>query len=353
MPVKLKPVSEQVIVITGGSSGIGLATAKLAASRGAKVVLAARTREALGQAVDQIKYAGGDAVFVEADVAKSADLERVAATALERFGRIDTWVNNAGVGIWGTIDEVSEEDMRQLFEINFWGTVHGSQIALKHLRTSGGAIVNVGSLTSDRAIPLQGIYSASKHAIKGFTDALRTELEHEGAPVSVTLIKPASIGTPMPQHVKNYTDNEPKFLPPVYAPEEVARTILNAAEYAVREAVVGGAARTLGTLAALAPRLIDFIASIFMMPGQIGKKEPSMTDNLHGGQSEAKVTGDHQGSTIRPSLYTKAARHPAIMLTAAGATAAGVGLFLWGRNRTRRSATVETSSEAEVEAHPS
>jgi NAD(P)-dependent dehydrogenase (short-subunit alcohol dehydrogenase family) len=353
MPVKLKPVSEQVIVITGASSGIGLATAKLAARRGAKVVLAARTREALAEAVDQIKYAGGEAVFVEADVTNPADLERIAAAALERFGRIDTWVNNAGVGIWGMIDEVPEEDMRQLFEINFWGTVHGSQVALKHLRDRGGAIVNVGSLTSDRAIPLQGIYSASKHAIKGFTDALRSELQHEGAPVSVTLIKPASIGTPMPQHVKNYTQREPNFLPPVYAPEEVARTILNAAEYPVREAVIGGAARTLSTLGQIAPRLIDLIAAKLMVPAQIGTKEPTMTDNLHEGRSEARTTGDHQGSVIRPSLYSKAARHPAIALTAAGATAAGVGLFLWSRGRSKPSATAEVSTEAEVEAHPS
>ncbi len=355
MPVKLKPVSEQVIVITGASSGIGLATAKLAAERGAKVVLNARTREALAQAVDEIKYAGGEAVFVEADVSKAEDFDKIAAVAIDRFGRIDTWVNNAGVGIWGMIEEVDETDMRQLFETNFWGVVHGSQTAIKYLRDKGGAIINVGSVTSDRAFPVQGIYSASKHAVKGFTDALRMELAHEGAPISVTLIKPASIGTPMPQHVKDLHAEEPNFPPPVYAPEEVARTILHAAEYPVRDAYIGSGARTLGLLAGIAPRFLDWVSAKFLVPAQFGTKEATGTDNLHQGQSEAKVRGDHQGSTIRPSLYTKAARHPAMTLTAAGAAAAGVGLFLWSRSGGigHDEARAEKSTEAEVEAHPS
>jgi hypothetical protein len=253
------------------------------------------------------------------------------------------------------IDEVSEADMRQLFETNFWGVVHGSQTAVKHLRDRGGAIINVGSVTSDRAFPVQGIYSASKHAVKGFTDALRMELEHQGAPVSVTLIKPASIGTPMPQHVKDLHAEEPKFPPPVYAPEEVARTILHAAEYPVRDAYIGSGARTMAVLGSIAPRFMDWVSSTFLVPAQFGEKSATMTDNLHSGQAEALVRGDHQGSTIRPSLYTKAARHPAMTLTAAGAAAAGVGLFLWSRSGRDEEVTalIETSTEAEVEAHPS
>jgi short-subunit dehydrogenase len=353
--MKLKPIDQQVIVITGASSGIGLATAKLAAERGAKVVLASRTREALAQAVDEIKQAGGEAAFVEADVAKREDVERIAATAIDRFGAFDTWVNNAGVGIWGLIDEVTEADMRQLFETNFWGTVYGCETAVAHLRHKGGALINVGSLTSDRALPVQGIYSASKHAVKGFTDALRTELEYENAPISVTLIKPGSIGTPMPQHVKNYSSQEANFPPPVYRPEEVAETILHAAEHPVRDAFIGSGARAISMLAGVAPRLLDWVSAKLLVPAQHGQKPATRTDNLHAGRSEALVIGDHQGSTIRPSLYTRAARNPAMTLTAAGAAAAGVGLFVWSRRGTGADggAVVGTSTADEVEAHPS
>src|SRR5690606_22426457 len=115
------------------------------------------------------------------------------ARAVEAFGRIDTWVNNAGVSVFGRIQDVPLEDHRRLFETNFWGAVHGSLVALEHLGERGGALINVGSAYSHRAVPLQGMYGASKHALRGFTDALRAELEAEGAPVSVTLVKPGGI----------------------------------------------------------------------------------------------------------------------------------------------------------------
>lgn len=209
MATSLKPLEQQVIVITGSSSGIGLATARAAAARGARVVLAARNGEALARIEREIVEQGGRAAHVVADVGRREDVQRIADVALERFGGFDTWVNNAGIGVYGRLDKLSEPDAKRLFDTNFWGVVFGSQVALPHLERTGGALINLGSVVSDIAMTTQGMYAASKHAVKGFTDALRLELEERDAPVSVTLIKPAAINTPYVDHAANYTGVEP------------------------------------------------------------------------------------------------------------------------------------------------
>ncbi len=346
MAAKLKPLSQQVIVITGASSGIGLATARLAAVKGAKVVLSARTRDALARAVDEINQAGGEASFITADVGKRDEVEAIAAHAVERYGGFDTWVNDAGVMIWGKIGDVGDEDMRRLFDTNFWGIVHGSEVAVEHLRRTGGALINIGSVESDRAAPLQGIYAASKHAVKGFTDALRMELEADGAPVSVTLVKPGSIGTPLPQHAKDFTGREPKLPPPIYQPIEVAATVLRAAERPIRDAFVGGAARAVSSVGNRAPRMVDWISEKFLLGLETSDRPATPTDNLHHGHAEGKVKGDHQGSLIRPSLYSRAARHPAATWAMASVAGAGIGAFLLSR-RSRRS--TPSASDIRVE----
>ena len=210
MKLKLKKLSDQVIVITGASSGIGLATARMAVRRGAKLVLAARSEGDLDELVRELKANGQEAVAVYADVGSEPDVQRIADEATRRFGGFDTWVNNAGVSIYGRLLDVSVTDMRRLFETNFWGVVYGSRVASQHLRQRGGALINVGSEVSDKAVPLQVMYSASKHAVKGLTDGLRMELEQEEAPVSVTLIKPGPIDTPYTEHAKNYLADHPK-----------------------------------------------------------------------------------------------------------------------------------------------
>ena len=159
MSVKLKRVGEQVIVITGASSGIGLATAEMAAEAGACVVLSSRHEMELRKAVDRIRIRGGRAVYVVADVADADAVQEIANRAIEEFGSFDTWVNNAGISIYGRTTEVPLEDKRRLFDVNFWGVVHGCRAAVPHLRRRGGAIINIGSIVSDRAVPLQGVYT--------------------------------------------------------------------------------------------------------------------------------------------------------------------------------------------------
>lgn len=257
-----KPVSEQVIVITGASSGIGLATAYLAAERGARLVLTARNADVLDGVCASINADGGNATSVAADVGDRAGVERVAALALERFGRIDTWVNNAGVSIYGRLDEVADDDSRRLFDTNFWGVVHGSLVALPHLRATRGTLINVGSEVSDAVVPLQGMYSASKHAVKGFTDALRVEIEDvDGAEVTVTLIQPTAVDTPYPQHARNYMAQEPKLPSPQIEPEKVAAAIVSAAEDPVRDVKVGAMAKLNTWLAKVAPGFADRLSA--------------------------------------------------------------------------------------------
>ena len=172
----MKKLKDQVIVITGGSSGIGLATARMAARRGARVVLAARNQEDLRDVVNEIISNGGRAVAVVADVASPDAVDRIGEKALLEFGVIDTWVNNAGLSIYGKLADVPLLDKRRLFDINFWGVVHGCSTAISLMKDRGGVLINIGSEVSDLAIPLLGIYSASYHGVKGYTDALRMEV---------------------------------------------------------------------------------------------------------------------------------------------------------------------------------
>jgi short-subunit dehydrogenase len=257
MTAELKPLAEQIIVITGASSGIGLATAEVAVAKGAKVVLAARSGEALAQIAARFEARGGEALAIACDVADRAAVARVADAAIQRFGRIDTWVNNAGVGMYGRLDEVDERDARRLFDINFWGVVNGSLVALPHL-ARGGALINVGSEVSEATAPLLGIYNASKHAVKGFTDTLRIEIEDvDDAPISITLIEPTAVDTPFPQHARNYMTREPKLPGRPIDAIRVAQAILDAACSPTRLQRVGAKATLNAMTAKLAPRLAD------------------------------------------------------------------------------------------------
>lgn len=351
MDIRLKPVREQVMVVTGASSGIGLATAREAAKRGARVVLAARDQPALERVVGEIRARGGDAVYVVADVADPEQVHEVAQAAIAEYGGIDTWVNNAGVSIYGLLEDTVLEDARRLFDVNYWGTVHGCLAALPQLRQHGGALINVGSIASDRAMPIQGHYGASKHAVKGFTDALRVELQHEGAPVSVTLVKPGAIDTPFPHHARNLLEHEPRHPHPVYRPETVARAILFCAEHPRRSVTVGGGGRMNAMLGILAPDLADRV-----MHGMIDSQqrdEPARTprrDTLYQPPLDNGHTrGDQPGYVMRTSLYTQAALRPARTALVVAALGGLAALVMAGARRRDREVEAEVRLEPGAE----
>jgi NAD(P)-dependent dehydrogenase (short-subunit alcohol dehydrogenase family) len=328
MKLKLKKLEDQVVVITGGSSGIGLATAKMAAKRGAKVVLNSRDAADLKQAAEQIRGDGGQALDVVGDVSDFAAMQRVADAAIGQFGGFDTWVNNAGISIYGRIEVVTLEDARRLFETNYWGVVHGTLAALPHLRQAGGAIINLGSILSDTGYPLQGHYTASKHAVKGFTDSLRVELEAEQAPVSITLIQPTAIDTPYPEHAKSYLGVAPTHLPPVYAPEVVAEAILASAEYPERDVLIGGGAKLFDTIERFAPRLGDRFKQATAIKGQHTDRPDQGDDTLHEPRAgDSRVRGNYEGHVMQSSAYTKVALNPGKALLSLAIAGAAVALL--------------------------
>lgn len=328
MDIELRPLKEQTLVITGASSGIGLATAKMAAKRGARLVLASRSKSDLKNAVKEVKKAGGEATYVVADVADLDEVHAIAERAVREFGGVDTWVNNAGVSIYGRLEQTPPEDARRLFETNYWGVVNGSMVAVQQLRRrGGGALINVGSVLSDRAIPLQGHYSASKHAVKGFTDALRMELEEEDLPISVTLVKPSSIDTPYTRHARNLMRAEPSVPAPVYAPKTVARAILACAERPRRQITVGGGGRVLAALGNVAPRLTDRYMERTMFDQQKSDRpaDRKRRDALYRPQrGDMAERGDYPGHVMKSSAYTQSVLHPGKV--ALGAAALGIGL---------------------------
>jgi NADP-dependent 3-hydroxy acid dehydrogenase YdfG len=330
MSVKLKRVEDQVIVITGATSGIGLATAREAARRGARLVLAARNEEDLAKLAVEIEADGGSALAVPTDVADRDAMDNLRGLALQKFGRIDTWVNNAGISIYGKLRDIDPVEGKRLFDVNFWGVVHGCRSAVRALRESGGAIINIGSALSDRSIPMQGLYSASKHAVKGYTDALRMELEMEDLPISVTLIKPSAIDTPYTEHARNHMENAPRNPPPIYAPRVVADAILFCAEHPRRDVVVGAGGKVFSLLEKVAPRLTDRVMEATM-------ERMQQTDQPNDGQDslfmEPLIEGSERGRTsgrvFERSAYTAMSLHPVASAVALmGVVLAVGGVFL-------------------------
>lgn len=310
-----KPLSQQVIVITGATSGIGLTTACMAAKRGAKVVMAARNEQALETICSAIRSRGGQCTTVVADVGLREDVAKIAEHANRTYGGFDTWVNNAGIGAYAKLEEMSDEDHQRLFQTNYWGVVYGSTEALKTLKKRGGTLINIGSISSEMPSPILSAYTASKFAVKGFTDSLRLEMIHEGSPARITLIQPSGIDTPFGEHAQNYMAEKSQVPPPVYAPEVVARAILHAAVHPTRDLIVGGWGRFMVQLARSVPVLADqvFSFAFFRTAKQPGVPKRDTPKNLHRAGEDGKRYGE-QGHTFSHSLYTTAKMYPVTSL---------------------------------------
>ena len=303
------PAAQPVAVVTGASSGIGRTTAVLFGDRGFAVALAARNRQGLEATAKEVERAGGRAHVVVTDVAEWEQVRRLAGEAVARFGRIDIWVNNAAVSAYGTVEQMEVEEIQRILQVNLMGQVHGMKAALEQMRRQRqGTIVNVASALAERSVPLQAPYCASKHAIKGFTEALRLELEAEGLPVELVLVMPSSVNTPLFRHARSKLSVKPMPIPPIYEPRVVAEAILEAVERPQRDIVVGGAGKAMILAQRFSPGLLDrYMASGQRMLKQQQTDEPDDgQDNLFASLPEAgSMEGEFGQRSKSTSLYTR------------------------------------------------
>lgn len=230
----------EVVVITGASAGVGRATARHFARDGARIGLLARGRDGLEAAQQEVERAGGQALVLPADVARADEVEAAARAVEDAFGPIDIWINNAMVTVFSPFHEVSPEEFQRVTEVTYLGVVYGTMSALKRMRPRNrGCIVQVGSALSYRSIPLQSAYCGAKHAIRGFTDSLRSELIHEKSKVHLTMVQLPAMNTPQFDWGRNRMPHRVQPVPPIYQPEVAANAIHWAAHHRRREVFVG------------------------------------------------------------------------------------------------------------------
>lgn len=331
-----RPIEQQVVVITGASSGIGRETARMLGERGASVVLAARGELGLRAAAREVEEAGGRAHYVLTDVAEWDQVDRLAREAVARFGRIDTWINNAGIAVYGDISTLSPDEMRRVVEVNLLGEMYGSKAAFEQMRSQdSGVIINVSSTLAKRAVPLQSAYCAAKHGVKGFTEALRLELMTNYPSIQTVNVMPSSINTPLFTHARSHMGVKPMPIPPIYDPRIVAEVLVHACEHPQPEIFAGGAGKLFDYVQRINPGLADR----YLRMGNRGQRNQQADepedgrDNVFSPMEEVgSTTGDWDQQAKRTSVYTRLFElHPG-RKALAGAAAVGATVFALRRS---------------------
>ena len=322
--MQFKPVGEQVVVLMGASSGIGRETAVRFARKGAKVVASARGEEGLDSLVQEIRDEGGEAIAVPADTSEFEQVKAVADRAVQEYGRLDTWVHLAAVGLFATFEQTTPEEIARVIDVNLMGQVYGAMAALPHIKREGrGALIHISSVEAKRSFPFHSAYGASKHGIDGFLEALRVELRHEGWPIGVTQVMPATINTPFFDKGRTKLGVKPVGVPPIYEPETVANMILYAAENPARDLVSGGAAQALILNQRLSPRILDAILTTRVGFSSQKTEEPRSEDdpdNLYA-PINGHDTAKNGFRALSRSLYNWLEMHPKVRRGAAAGTA--------------------------------
>jgi NADP-dependent 3-hydroxy acid dehydrogenase YdfG len=327
-----RALKEQIVVVTGASSGVGRSIARAFGGAGASVGLLARNTAALENLANEIRQAGGEALAVSIDVADAEAVEQAAAAVEARWGRIDTWVNCAMATVFAPVVETTPAEFRRVTEVTYLGYVHGTQAALRRMRPRDeGTIIQIGSALAYRSIPLQSAYCASKAAIRAFTDALRTELLHEGSHVRLSMLQLPAVNTPQSIRQRNKMDRQSQPVPPLYRPEAIAEIVVWAAEHAPREVLIGRPAVQAVWAQKFVPGLLD------RMLARNGV-ESQLTDIPHDPHETGILFETLPGDPGAHGPYTDRERGPDLQMrllthtravTAVALAAAGTGLAAW------------------------
>jgi NAD(P)-dependent dehydrogenase (short-subunit alcohol dehydrogenase family) len=336
-----KRLGDQVVVVTGASSGLGRAVARAAGARGAKVVVTARNGEALDACVREIEAAGSEALAVTADCAVQDEVQQVVEQAADRFGRIDSYVANAIVTVYAETYRYEPDELRRIIDVNFFGQVYGYWAVLPHLRESRGTFVSINSALAYRGIPLQGGYCASKAALRAFFESARVEIEKADWDVAVSVVLPGAINTPQFDRDRQKMGAQPQPVPPIYQPEPFAAAVLHCCEHPVRELPLGWGSQKALWGQKLSPRAGDLVLRRMGWKSQTtGEPKPlDAPDNLFcpmpgdpgaHGRFDEKSRGSTAWTSLRLALHSP---KTALALLGVGAAVAGSAELLASRGR--------------------